>query len=908
MLRKQHKRVKKAAALLLAGTMLFGTITVYAENTVKMKATKEVSSEVYMPDENLKEAIKEYVFSQTGKKPEKITRELMESLTVLNVQHQKEENKIKDLTGLETAVNVKELYLGNNMLTNIKPLEKLTKLEKVDLTNNPELYGESIDILKRLPRLEKAIVEGTAMAYIVFYSDYNFPDLTLKLSNKTYKLEEPENQKFVLDYGQMRFQIVSGDTDIAEINEDNENAGRYVIDLKKAGTAQVQVSHSSTAVGKTFNLTVVDGENVPDLKMTLQNGEDNEVLIGGRSEEQYNPLSVNLTNLTDKTIDLKDYVLKTEETSGTGTFKIDNVQSNKKLKAGEQCRLYVNFEIADNCIAKELTYKAKLYKKSDMESEVAVTEEGTVIPFKIKDGVLSYNDASRGEKYRLSFDTDENIYEATLIYGSGGNATEVVNKENKLDIYLDPQNPSDVLVDVKSGYLLDTFTLNPNNVGELKKISDSEEESYGTYRFKVALNKPAVLNLKTKSPVEIKKWNWVVREYIQNISFDNWLADGLSKHFYKSTPSANDAALLTLYADARKYSVSGPYYDAEKDTIWIPYEDFVKDTETLFVNVPDMKKTNIKNILKYDAEKNMFIRDMFYGGNAPFATKVERVNELGNGTYGICFQVSHKMIDEEWDRNDPNEYTKCTLTVTDNGKGEWKYVSFVEGYTKQPEKPEEPQQPEKPQNELPKEEVVEQIKEAKPGETVKVPMGNATIVPKGVLAEAKGKNVNIVLEMNGYSWTINGKDITAKDLQDINLEVKEDVNAIPNKTVEKLANGRATKQITLTHDGAFGFKANLRIYVGKEYAGKYGNIFRYKSGKYFEFVDAGKIDKDGYAVFTMNHASDYVIVIDKKAMSSSDIPSELKVPEVPKTADTTNATLYFVMLGAAIVILVKVRK
>ena len=90
----------------------------------------------------------------------------------------------------------------------------------------------------------------------------------------------------------------------------------------------------------------------------------------------------------------------------------------------------------------------------------------------------------------------------------------------------------------------------------------------------MALNKPAVLNLKTKSPVEIKKWDWVVREYIQNISFDNWLADGLSKHFYKSTPSANDAALLTLYTDARKYSVSGPYYDAEKDTIWIPYEDF----------------------------------------------------------------------------------------------------------------------------------------------------------------------------------------------------------------------------------------------------------------------------------------------------------------------------------------------
>ena len=138
--------------------------------------------------------------------------------------------------------------------------------------------------------------------------------------------------------------------------------------------------------------------------------------------------------------------------------------------------------------------------------------------------------------------------------------------------------------------------------------------------------------------------------------------------------------------------------------------------------------------------------------------------------------------------------------------------------------------------------------------------------------------------------------------------MKENVSAIPDKTVKQLADGRATKQITLTHDGAFGFKADLRIYVGKEYAGQYGNIFLYKDGKYFEFVDAGRIDKDGYAVFTMNHASDYVIVVDKKEMSSADIPAELKAPGVPKTADTTNALLYFVMLGAAVVVLMKGRK
>ncbi len=148
--------------------------------------------------------------------------------------------------------------------------------------------------------------------------------------------------------------------------------------------------------------------------------------------------------------------------------------------------------------------------------------------------------------------------------------------------------------------------------------------------------------------------------------------------------------------------------------------------------------------------------------------------------------------------------------------------------------------------------------------TVKVSMINedgsvATVVPKGILEAAKGQDVDVVLDMGGYSWTINGKDI--KELKDVNLEVKMDANAVPSKVIEKLAGGKPTRQLSLTFDGDFGFKADLNLNLGSENAGQYGNLYYYDSNGSLVFMNAGKIDASGNASLEFSHASDYVIVI-----------------------------------------------
>ena len=197
--------------------------------------------------------------------------------------------------------------------------------------------------------------------------------------------------------------------------------------------------------------------------------------------------------------------------------------------------------------------------------------------------------------------------------------------------------------------------------------------------------------------------------------------------------------------------------------------------------------------------------------------------------------------------------------------------------------------------------IIEEIRSAQSGSEIIVNMGSNTVVSADVLEAAKGKDVNIVLKMDGYTWTINGKDITAAQLKNVDLRVIEDVNVIPDEVIKKLAGDRPTKQISLVHEGPFGFAAELTIYAGKEYTGQYGNIFWYTDDK-MVFIDSSKVVEDGYVSFTFTHASDYVIVMSEQAMSAADIPAELRAEDqggLPKTGDHSDVLLYVVLMAAA---------
>lgn len=166
-------------------------------------------------------------------------------------------------------------------------------------------------------------------------------------------------------------------------------------------------------------------------------------------------------------------------------------------------------------------------------------------------------------------------------------------------------------------------------------------------------------------------------------------------------------------------------------------------------------------------------------------------------------------------------------------------------------------------------EIINEVKKTPAGKTVEVDMGQASVVPEEVLESIKGKDVTVNLNMGAYTWSINGKDIKSLDLKSIDLEVKFDSDAVPSKLIKDLAGDQPVKKLSLTHNGDFGFKANLTFNIGKEYEGKYGNLYYYDSEGRLVFMNAGKIDANGNVGLAFSHASEYVIVIADKAATEN---------------------------------------
>ena len=140
-------------------------------------------------------------------------------------------------------------------------------------------------------------------------------------------------------------------------------------------------------------------------------------------------------------------------------------------------------------------------------------------------------------------------------------------------------------------------------------------------------------------------------------------------------------------------------------------------------------------------------------------------------------------------------------------------------------------------------------------------MKKATVVPKEILEAIQGKEINILLNMDGYSWSIGGTEVNAAQLTDIDLEVKIDTDAIPSSLVDSIAEGQPATQISLTHNGEFGFRADLILNLGSENSGSTGNLYYYDSSGKLVFQNAGQVQEDGAISLSFSHASDYVIIL-----------------------------------------------
>lgn len=179
---------------------------------------------------------------------------------------------------------------------------------------------------------------------------------------------------------------------------------------------------------------------------------------------------------------------------------------------------------------------------------------------------------------------------------------------------------------------------------------------------------------------------------------------------------------------------------------------------------------------------------------------------------------------------------------------------------------------------------LDSIKAAKDGSTVNITLSNDnTKLDKEVFKALAGRNVTLKCSLdNGVIWTVNGMDISKNaDLTDIDLGVELDTSTIPVNVINTITGAVNTVQISLKHNGAFGFTMSLSAPLDKNNACYWANLYYFnKSTQKLEFQSADKIATDGTVKFVFDYASDYAIIIDNESHESikipfTDIPDEI---------------------------------
>ena len=174
------------------------------------------------------------------------------------------------------------------------------------------------------------------------------------------------------------------------------------------------------------------------------------------------------------------------------------------------------------------------------------------------------------------------------------------------------------------------------------------------------------------------------------------------------------------------------------------------------------------------------------------------------------------------------------------------------------------------------EETTDAIQEAQPGETVTVDLSHgSTKLDKEVFETLAGRDVTLVVDLgDGVSWTVKGSDVPEDaDFTDIDMGVTMNSDGIPVDVVNAITGERSSVQITLAHDGAFGFTMTLTAPVGAENAGYWANLYHFnEEANTMTFETAAPIGSDGSVSLALSHASQYVLVIDDHNHGIIDLP------------------------------------
>ncbi|MDE5931605.1 MAG: SH3 domain-containing protein, partial [Lachnospiraceae bacterium] len=193
---------------------------------------------------------------------------------------------------------------------------------------------------------------------------------------------------------------------------------------------------------------------------------------------------------------------------------------------------------------------------------------------------------------------------------------------------------------------------------------------------------------------------------------------------------------------------------------------------------------------------------------------------------------------------------------------------------------------------------------------VTIQMEDTTILTTEKMQMAKEQSFDLLLDMGGaVTWSIDVDSISESAMTEVDMGVTVGTNNVPQELVSTILNGNKYLEITLAHQGEFGFEPVLNIALGKEYSGKYANLFYYDpETETLEFICDAVIGPDGVASLRFEHASCYLIVVSDESMSGVSFEDETVNPVTRWIIVGVFVCMLLVVVGYGIFFFLKKRR
>ncbi len=153
-------------------------------------------------------------------------------------------------------------------------------------------------------------------------------------------------------------------------------------------------------------------------------------------------------------------------------------------------------------------------------------------------------------------------------------------------------------------------------------------------------------------------------------------------------------------------------------------------------------------------------------------------------------------------------------------------------------------------------------------QTVSIQLSKNTEISQTIVEMAKKQGVNLEVELpNSLKWVIQTDSLSDIMPSQVNMNAQIVQDVVEAEAINAVVGENEYVELSLSHDGEFGFAATLVVPVEEKYIGKTANLFYYNEmTKALEFQMAALVDEEGNVALDFVHASDYAIVFADESM------------------------------------------